>query len=69
MKKYSQEEALNEIFNKKGLSPIMIVNRSRYKKNQLSQKFIDNLLKKHNFVIVHISLYKRLTTKNKCITI
>lgn len=67
MKKYTQEEALNEIFykNKKTLTPTLLVYKHRYKIQTLSQKSIDNILKSHNFIIVKSVLYGKIRKPKK----
>lgn len=67
MKKYTQEEALNEIFfkNKKPLTPTLLVYKHRLKLKTLSQKTIDNILKTHNFVVVKPVLFGKVKKTKK----
>lgn len=59
MKQFTQEQAINEVFNSKSLSAKMITYRHRYKKGKLSQKAIEDILKNNNFVVVQESLYSK----------
>lgn len=67
MKKYTQEEALDEIFckNKKPLTPTLLVYKHRHKSKTLSQKSIDNILKSHSFVVVKPILYGKVKKAKK----
>lgn len=67
MKKYTQEEALDEIFckNKKPLTPTMLVYKHRHKAKTLSQKSIDNILKAHSFAVVKPVLYGKVKKAKK----
>jgi len=67
MKKYSQEEALKEIFeeNKKPLSGILLVYKHRYKHNKLAQKSIDKILKDHKFCVFQPVVYIKEKPKKK----
>jgi len=60
MKKYTEDEALQEIFSLKGdqLSANMNVYKSRYKKGTLSQKSINRILDQYGFVINKPAMYK-----------
>ncbi len=61
MKKYSKEDALEEIFynNENPLSAKLLVYKHRYKNGSLSQKSIDEILKEFNFVIYQQTLYTK----------
>jgi hypothetical protein len=67
MKKYTQEEALQQIFgnNKKPLTAKLLVYKFRYKNKTLSQKSIDNILKSHNFIVVKPILYGKIKKPKK----
>jgi len=57
--KYTEFEALKEIFESKPLSATMTVYRHRWKKGVLSQKVIIDLLNKNGFTIVQETLYTK----------
>jgi len=57
MERFTQEEALEEIFSKKKLTPNMTVSKHRYKKGELGQSAIDEILKRHNFIVIQRTLY------------
>lgn len=57
MEKFTQDEALKEIFGSKSLSKNMNVYKHRFKKGKLSQKAIDEILKDNNFVVIQETLY------------
>ncbi len=63
MKRYSQEEALHEIFfeNKEPLSSCMRVYKSRLIRNKLGAHLIDVLLSRYNFVSARKPLYQKET--------
>lgn len=67
MKKYTQEEALQQIFgnNKKPLTAKLLVYKFRYKNKTLSQKSIDNILKSHNYIVVKPVLYGKVRKPKK----
>lgn len=58
---YNQDQALNCIFseNESALSPKYCVYKSRYKKNKLSQKKIDEILLDNGFYKSQESQYKK----------
>ncbi len=57
MERFTQEEALKEIFSSKELSPNMVVYKHRYKNGKLAQKSIDDILKDNNFIVIQKTLY------------
>lgn len=61
MKKFSQKEALNEIFcnNEIALTPKMLVYKYRHKNGTLSQKSIDEILKDNEFEMIQESIYTK----------
>lgn len=62
MKKYSEKEALTEIFynNTIPLSSNMLVYKHRYSQNKLSQKAINQILTDNNFVVIQPTLYQKI---------
>ena len=58
--KYTQEEALAEIFINPEKDNTLIVHKHRYSKNKLSQKAIDKILESHGFKIIQASLYAKV---------
>jgi hypothetical protein len=61
MKKYTQNECLNEIFynNSEPLSNRMLVSKHRYKNKTLSQKAIDEILIENGYTIIQEALYAK----------
>lgn len=57
MERFTQEEALKEIFSEKRLSPVMNVYKHRYFNGELSQKAIDKILKHNNYIVIQKTLY------------
>lgn len=66
MKTYTEDEALQEIFSQKGdqLTANMAVYKSRYRKGILSQRTIDKILIKYNFVIMQPTMYQLIPEKH-----
>jgi hypothetical protein len=62
MKKYTQEEALKEIFedNDTPLSNNLTVQKHRYKNKELSQKVISIILEEHGFKIIQTAIYGKV---------
>lgn len=57
MKRFTEEEALKEIFSVKKLSPKMGVYKFRWKNGELAQKAIDEILKENNFIVIQKTVY------------
>ena len=57
MERFTQDEALKEIFGVKHLTPKMSVYKYRWKKGDLAQKAIDEILKDNNFIVIQTTLY------------
>jgi len=57
MKKYTEEEALAEIFTSKHLSAKVRVCKTRYANGKLSQKIVKEILGEFNFTETQKTLY------------
>lgn len=57
MERFTQEEALDEIFAAKNLTAKMNVYKHRYKNGKLAQGAIDEILRIHNFIVIQKTLY------------
>lgn len=57
MERFTQDEALKDIFGSKSLSKTMVVYKHRFKVGKLSQKAIDEILKDNNFIVIQTTLY------------
>ena len=61
MEKFTQEQAIQEIFNNNEtpLTPLMLVQKHRYKNGTLSQKAIDAILKENGYEVIQEALYTK----------
>jgi hypothetical protein len=56
---YTEQEALDEIFNSKSLSAHMRTLKVRFKKGTLTHETKQQILKNHNFIIDKETIYKK----------
>jgi len=57
MERFTQEEALKEVFSSKKLSAKVAVYKHRYVNGKLAQKAIDEILKDNNFIVIQKTIY------------
>ncbi len=59
MTKFTETEALDEIFNSKELTASQRVNKSRWLSGKLSQKLIDAIIKENGYNCIQEKLYTK----------
>jgi len=57
MKNFTEQEALDELFNSRKLTAIERTNKSRWLKGKLSQKVIEQILTANGFNCIQEKLY------------